>query len=46
MLRLQLAAADDKAKQNLSQVLGLEEEVHKLKQAHAHQVEEMQRQIA
>ena len=46
MLRLQLAAADDKAKQNLSQVLGLEEEVHNLKQAHAHQIEEMQRQIA
>jgi len=46
MLRLQLAAADDKAKQNLSQVLGLEEEVHNLKQAHVHQMEEMQRQIA
>jgi hypothetical protein len=46
MLRLQLAAADDKAKQNLSQVLGLEEEVHNLKQAHIHQMEEMQRQIA
>lgn len=46
MLRLQLAAADDKAKHNLSQVLGLEEEVHNLKQAHLHQMEEMQRQIA
>ena len=46
MLRLQLAAADDKAKQHLSQVLGLEEEVHNLKQAHGHQMEEMQRQIA
>jgi hypothetical protein len=46
MLRLQLAAADDKAKQNLSQVLGLEEEVHNLKQIHVHQMEEMQRQIA
>ena len=46
MLRLQLAAADDKAKQNLSQVLGLEEEVHNLKQAHAHQMEEMQKQMA
>jgi hypothetical protein len=46
MLRLQLAAADDKAKLNLSQVLGLEEEVHNLKQAHIHQMEEMQRQIA
>ena len=45
MLRLQLAAADDKAKQNLSQMLGLEEEVHNLKQTHAHQMEEMQRQI-
>ena len=46
MLRLQLAAADDKAKQNLSKVLGLEEEVYNLKQAHVHQMEEMQRQIA
>ena len=46
MLRLQLAAADDKAKQNLSQMLGLEEEVHNLKQTHVHQMEEMQRQIA
>jgi hypothetical protein len=46
MLRLQLAAADDKAKNNLSQVLGLEEEMHNLKQTHAHQMEEMQRQIA
>jgi len=46
MLRLQLAAADDKAMQNLSQVLGLEEEVHNLKQSHVHQMEEMQRQIA
>ena len=46
MLRLQLAAADDKAKQNLSQVLGLEEEMHNLKQTHAHQMEEIQRQTA
>jgi hypothetical protein len=46
MLRLQLAAADDKAKQNLSQVLGLEEEVYNLKQAHVHQMEEMRRQMA
>ena len=46
MLRLQLAAAEDKAKQDLSKVLGLEEEVHNLKQAHVHQMEEMQRQIA
>jgi len=46
MLRLQLAAADDKAKQNLSQMLGLEEEVHNLKQAHMHQMKEMQKQIA
>lgn len=46
MLRLQLAAADDKAKQNLSQVLGLEEEMFNLKQAHIHQMEELQRQIA
>ena len=46
MLRLQLAAADDKAKQNLSQVLGLEEEMHNLKQSHLHQIEELQRQIA
>jgi outer membrane PBP1 activator LpoA protein len=45
MLRLQLAAADDKAKQNQSQVFGLEEEMHNLKQAHVHQVEELQRQI-
>ena len=45
MLRLQLAAADDKAKQNLSQVLGLEEEMQNLKQAHVHQMEELQRQI-
>ena len=41
MLRLQLAAADDKVKQNLSQVHGLEEEVYNLK-AHVHQMEEMQ----
>lgn len=45
MLRLQLAASDDKAKHNLSQVHGLEEEMHNLKQAHAHQMEELQRQI-
>ena len=46
MLRLQLAAAEDRAKQNLSQVIGLEEEMRDFKQAHVHQMEELQRQIA
>ncbi|KAF8807285.1 hypothetical protein BYT27DRAFT_7189386 [Phlegmacium glaucopus] len=45
MLRLQLAAADDKSKQTISQLLGLEEEIHNLKQTHVHQMEELQRQV-
>ncbi|PPQ73093.1 hypothetical protein CVT26_014743 [Gymnopilus dilepis] len=46
MLRLQLAAAENTSKERLYQIQAMEEELYHLKQAHAHQLEEAQKQIA
>lgn len=45
VLRLQLAAMENTAKERLYQVQAMEEEIHNIKQAHGHQVEEMQKQL-
>jgi hypothetical protein len=45
MLRLQLAAAENTARERLFQIQAMEEEMYDLKQAHAHQMEESQRQM-
>ena len=45
MLRLQLAAAENTARERLFQIQAMEEEIHELKQAHAHQMEESQKQM-
>jgi len=45
MLRLQLAAAENTARERLFQIQAMEEEMYDLKQAHAHQMEESQKQM-
>ncbi|KAF9535484.1 hypothetical protein CPB83DRAFT_801902 [Crepidotus variabilis] len=45
LLRLQLAAMENTAKERLYQMQAMEEELHNIKQAHSHQVEEMQKQL-
>ncbi|KAF9568514.1 hypothetical protein CPC08DRAFT_702527 [Agrocybe pediades] len=45
LLRLQLAAAENTAKERLHQIQAMEEELHDLKQCMAQQMEESQRQI-
>jgi hypothetical protein len=45
MLRLQLAAAENTARERLFQIQAMEEEIHDLKQAHGHQMEESQKQM-
>lgn len=45
MLRLQLAAAENTARERLFQIQAMEEEIHDLKQAHTHQMEESQKQM-
>lgn len=46
LLRLQLAAAENTAKERLSQIQALEEEFHNVQQAHSLQMEEMRKQAA
>jgi len=46
LLRLQLAAAENTAKERLQQIQAMEEELHDLKQSMAQQMEESQRQMA
>jgi hypothetical protein len=45
LLRLQLASMENTAKERLKQVQAMEEEMHNVKQAHAQQMEEMQKQV-
>lgn len=45
LLRLQLAAMESTAKERLVQMQAMEEEIHNIKQSHAHQIEEMQKQL-
>ncbi|KDR84861.1 hypothetical protein GALMADRAFT_233295 [Galerina marginata CBS 339.88] len=45
MLRLQLAAAENTGRERLFQIQAVEEEMYHLKQAHAHQMEETEKQM-
>jgi len=45
LLRLQLASMESTAKERLKQMQAMEEEMHNIKQAHAQQMEEMQKQV-
>ena len=45
LLRLQLASMESTAKERLKQMQAMEEEMYNVKQAHAQQMEEMQKQI-
>lgn len=45
LLRLQLASMENTAKERLKQLQAMEEEMYNIKQAHAQQMEEMQKQI-
>lgn len=45
LLRLQLASVENTARERLRQLQAMEEEIHNIKQAHAQQTEEMQKQV-
>lgn len=45
LLKLQLASMENTAKERLVQIQAMEEEMHNLKQIHAYQIEEMQKQL-